>query len=525
MSQLFSGRNIEKERSNVYEQTEKNKADLVAAEETIQRLQGESVDLKRRLNKATSFINNLPEDILSELFLDLCDESIFSLVWAGSPRQFLIGSVCHHWRQVAWRTHGLWRKLFIIFRETHCDVQKVLIEEWLERSGEYPVELWLSLSSKDGYWQPPSGTFDKILESCHRWESLSIFPFKSLLSALEKESTRQFSSLKSLYFEASPLQATGSQNVWKFNKPPQLQHLLLRSLPNSSLDLDWGVLTSLTADITLHSSNAIPITITTLSSCTSLTTLYFTFIEEDENDVLAITPGALQLPSLKGMTLTVDHSSSLDPLIQFLSLLVVPSLESLHLSAVGDHQQEGEWLHPLISLARRSSFRLLDLSLDLGDMSDTHVQTLIQEISPSNPIKRLHLSSGSVEDGFPLSNRLISQMILNPEDRPELQKQCLPALSDFFFVGDLSCSLNSLARFLKSRSARVENRIEDGPSEPCLWIDIRYNNREWLGQQNPNAVQAFYREVEELSRKGVRFNLEWNTHQTRYQGMDEDDNE
>ena len=90
--------------------------------------------LKEKLNHTSQIQSTIPVDVLAEIFTIAVDTDSFL-----SPAPFVLGAVCRAWRALAWMTPRLWRSLSIDFEEERKDVQRQLIQEWINRSGNQPL--------------------------------------------------------------------------------------------------------------------------------------------------------------------------------------------------------------------------------------------------------------------------------------------------------------------------------------------------------------------------------------------------
>ncbi|KAH9477158.1 hypothetical protein JR316_0011075 [Psilocybe cubensis] len=105
-----------------------------------------SKDQETSINYITrsDHIHRLPLEVLALMF-ELCvgkDEQDNHLVEIYEV--FPLGAVCKTWRYTAWTTASLWTRLRFKFGSRTTESKVQLAMEWLMRSGELPLDVYLS---------------------------------------------------------------------------------------------------------------------------------------------------------------------------------------------------------------------------------------------------------------------------------------------------------------------------------------------------------------------------------------------
>ncbi|EAU83486.1 hypothetical protein CC1G_04742 [Coprinopsis cinerea okayama7 len=103
-------------------------------------------DVVRKARRAPT---NTPFDIPLEI-----GQHIFTLVCAYIPDRarhlkpvspLKLGRICRSWRNAAWTCPRLWKTIHLELRKGHIDTQRQILEGWLERSKELPLEVYLRI--------------------------------------------------------------------------------------------------------------------------------------------------------------------------------------------------------------------------------------------------------------------------------------------------------------------------------------------------------------------------------------------
>ncbi|KAF8345012.1 hypothetical protein F5887DRAFT_1282986 [Amanita rubescens] len=191
----------------------------------------------------------IPTELLGDIFHLLCDEPIALHVLKNDPRcvgfPWAVGQVCSHWRVAflsnphIWTSFSLWSG---IFRPTYFIEMNQRTAMYLERSGQLPLTITISISSRRSDRFPK--TVWKMLLSCmERWKRVNLVVMRSgvVLNDLLRCRGRMW-SLESLRISTS----TARSNYDAFQVAPLLTELdLACSADAVTWQFPWSQLTKL----------------------------------------------------------------------------------------------------------------------------------------------------------------------------------------------------------------------------------------------------------------------------------------
>ncbi|KDR77155.1 hypothetical protein GALMADRAFT_246391 [Galerina marginata CBS 339.88] len=512
--------NAERHRNRriVEQKIAENEAQLSAARKAIHVFEGKRYELKEMLNKTSPIMSSLPFDILSEIFIATSlSESRFER--KTRPVQFLIGRICRAWRSIAWSTPGLWCEVYLELSKNRWEIQKCLLQEWIERGGSSPLELNFSVSYNPRDWDPPVDIFQSIMPSCHRWKKLSCsHAFNGLGVALD-QTKHKFPLLNAIYIMSTKKPTTFQRCLtpWNFHSAtPHLRELDVHYFtPEPGLGVNWACLTYLSITFEFGSGRSSEI----LGLACSLEVLHCRIF--DGSDLIpTFQLPTYSIPHLKDVTVEGLTSS----VILLLRSLNVPSLQSLTLE-MEDGDPDMLWTETIAELARRSSCNLVDLDIDQNNLEDeVHILDMLRQLSPS--IKTFHLRC---YPPFTLSNMIINQIDILLQRNEGRQHECLPNLKSFYYNGDISFTLKAMSHMMQSRQQHFKNRVASDPGNPLLLanslrletedtendstclqmlsICIFYSNANWFHDKHPNKFYKFCQEVTALAADGVKLEL------------------
>ncbi|PPQ68104.1 hypothetical protein CVT25_014267 [Psilocybe cyanescens] len=301
----------------------RNALNLVAEEEATLNYQ-DTINQVGPQNGPSPIMASLPLDIVSEIFLTACADPNQELYDTSRlPVQFLIGEICKAWREFAWSTPRLWRNVRITLSEERFDVQKCLLEEWIKRSSDCPLDLQIDISYSSSPWEPLSDAFCVIAETLAQREPFRLPLLKYRKLRMVPQSSNESTQLK-----------------WNFEDAPRLQSLNTREGTPKGLLASWANLPCpvyFIEKFALHARWSIPHAEHT----------------EPEFVLLLATPGFK--PSCKSFNLR-----------QILEQYHYAILEKIKL-ALGflyDEDAGAEtWTAAILRLAKRSSFNLVAFSV------------------------------------------------------------------------------------------------------------------------------------------------------------------
>ncbi|KAH9474589.1 hypothetical protein JR316_0013051 [Psilocybe cubensis] len=540
-----------KDASTIEDIIMRNQGQLAAAKEATRLCREKHYRLSYHLNKARSVLSSLPNEVISQIFLFMCapETSVWEFL-CFPPTQFLIGSVCKEWRQIAWSTPHLWDNIEIQLVRKSCETQIELLEEWIERSGNLPLDIHIySHGLFEAPWEAPPEAFTKIAEVYARWRSYHGHAVPGLAAELKRINATCFPMLETLSL-SEPIHAPPVNNPpdttyqWNFLSAPALHNVLIEGpLKGVDIAINWGSLTCLTADFVLrqsphNSKKQGYVSFHVLTSCTLLTKLELNL--KDSRVSSTQQPHPCRFPHLK--ILKIEGSADIVEYV--LEWLTTPSLNELQIR-LESIDITSEWEASLIDLTTRSSCKIRSLSVIHSHKhpeSDDEFVDMLRILSRDHPIDSLEIRSY----GFTMSDNMV--LLLTMQRDSEEQQDHLPLLKNFTYAGDISFSLRKYADMINSRliyeaQKSKENKIhrrrgtkkepgdeyaepdkEDENSDGADQLDnssastsnlnplnfsVSYENLSWFGKQRPCILQSFYKELERASTRGKKFDFKY----------------
>ncbi|CAA7269670.1 unnamed protein product [Cyclocybe aegerita] len=90
---------------------------------------------------------DLPHEITERIFFYACQRYANDDSWYRPFYPLYFGRVCRAWRQLAWATSSLWTTVVVRQVEIEsAEIQRQLLEEWLERTQGRPLEIYFDTS-------------------------------------------------------------------------------------------------------------------------------------------------------------------------------------------------------------------------------------------------------------------------------------------------------------------------------------------------------------------------------------------
>ncbi|KAJ7150448.1 hypothetical protein C8R43DRAFT_1127926 [Mycena crocata] len=278
-------------------------AEILGLERELDLLRMERSTIQERLGTYTYPVLTLPNEIVSEIFLQFLPGYPDCPPMTGLLSPTLLTHICRKWREVALTTPALWRAIPLLpnFHPAHT------LKSWLERSCSCPISLKSSHDSKQM-------AHHVILALPHRlrWEYLKLFVGGRQLRKIEGPTPllREF-DLR--------LDESSSSPVSLF-EAPLLRTAILNYHAAASVVLPWEQLTSLTLEC-VYPPECTPIL---LQTC-SLVHCTLKLVQDDTN---AIQPD-VKLPLLESLSLVVDDGAEGS---EYLGTFIVPVLRKLQVS-------------------------------------------------------------------------------------------------------------------------------------------------------------------------------------------------
>ena len=518
------------------EKIAENEAALRAMQQDIRMLQSKRYELFEDFNNTSRIMALLSPEILSDIFIAACMPS--DVDFSSVPTQFVIGRVCKSWRRIAWSTPRLWSIVSIRLVESRYNTQRVLLEDWLRRSGDCPLFISLHLE-EDAEWEPPvDSTLENLMSTCHRWAKLDASAYPGLMETLQKR-LPQLPLLKVL--ELSKLDSVEEDylSTWKFSSTVLRLHTLhvYAFLLDPQLGIHWGSLVELHATISFQFEPSLEI----LAQLSSLLHLQCTLKDPKED----FTSDDIPSPSLLSLqTLSVDGPMEL--IISFLELIKTPKLNKLTIEF--DETSDGiVWTTSIRDFVQRCSCPLVELEVtqcDQNNITDEgNMLDMLLKMPPSLKLFDLWCDGSFLT----LSNRIIHRLNLM-KARVEKRRPCLPNLETFNYRGNISFTLSAMAEMLRSRQRPLQaqnttktcrkdgeadkpqgasvsqskqtdtlNKINP-PSE--VFFNVTYLNSKWFQKKDPNEMWRFYKQVADFNTRGVSLSLDWEKPQPNGEGSD-----
>ncbi|PPQ74165.1 hypothetical protein CVT26_006769 [Gymnopilus dilepis] len=529
-------------RQAIKEKIAQNETAVENTKAYLQTLESQRYELLEALNSTSRIMTALSPEVLSEIFLIVCETGYSHSI----PYQFRIGRVCRAWRRVAWSTPRLWCKISIRFHDKRYETQRILLEEWIKRSGSCPLELslhtYFCISDR---WDPPlDSTFRLLATTCHRWTKLSTSPYRSLALAL-KELSPHFPLLNDLQVTAHRPTEDPHLALWDFSSgTPRLRTLdVSDSIPGPQFGVNWAGLVKLTMKLSFRYRPSFEI----LSLLPSLKELdcHIERVNPDFNVNMIPSPN---MPNLWYLNI-VGHPKLI---VSFLRLLVLPKLTKLSVSCDFVSSQ-ALWTDAINELVERSASKLTDLYVSQINLTDEgQILRMLRKLSPILDSFELHTNST-----FKLSDRFINELNLSLPSNQSRRDECLPNLTSFAYEGGVSVKLRTLLDMLESRERSKrpseayeeeegeEDKSEDGEEESSehskddrdddddkdnsitsaeteesddiktppppysFSVFIRYTNLEWYKSVKPDKMKMFLDRVRWLKSEGVSLDLNW----------------
>ncbi|KAJ8496217.1 hypothetical protein ONZ45_g12548 [Pleurotus djamor] len=188
----------------------------------ISTLEDKIRDLKTRRNEF-SFIGQLPDEVLSTIFILMRDDALSSPSPAGKLTWLNISPVCRHWRQLSLATPALWS--YIDFTNLDC------AEAMMQRSKAVPLSVKITLagdSSGDRLWELAS---DAISRMPLREIDIETPEYGEMLQLLEQRQFRPVPSLQSLKLTCLTIEEDYDLVEWSWYGVPSLVRLELVNTP------------------------------------------------------------------------------------------------------------------------------------------------------------------------------------------------------------------------------------------------------------------------------------------------------
>ena len=228
------------------------------AESILERRSEDRQKILAKINRRHDpFIQRLPLELASQIFA-FCippqdpgdDPRYIPLIWDETecryikPFNIILGAICQAWRQVAWSTPKLWCTLPILLHRCGNSAHKDLVLEWLGRSAQSPLDVFLvgtsvSLTKRDiDMWKP----LIDIANGCSsRWRSFNTYASEFVLGYItgDGQGTCILECLRVGPGEAGLYQRS-SHWFSLTNVIPVPSQLFSTAMPPRLIDIDWS---------------------------------------------------------------------------------------------------------------------------------------------------------------------------------------------------------------------------------------------------------------------------------------------
>ncbi|TFK35284.1 hypothetical protein BDQ12DRAFT_324064 [Crucibulum laeve] len=407
-------------------------AQLVRIEQSIKHLQEQQLFLKTKINFASG-VTKLPPELLSDIFR-LIFYPIYDLSSDShelEPSPLFLGQVCSSWRDIAWSTPRLWTSLkIVVSRHMSHDLQAQLVEEWISRSGQLPLSIYLSdphniLPKVKG----PRRLLTVLAACSDYWERIDCFPSKSCHMGLANAKGR-LPALKELILHRGSDPSNPSCDL--FFRAPSLRDISVVGLRTNSLRLPWSQLQIFRgAKVELRECYEL------LRLASNLVHAHFEDVFQDTTTMLPFHP--MELITLERLEVLEVRGDTERDVGMLLDSVTLPSLLDISLKAkVG-----GIHLNPIVSLFYRSACNVRRVSVLGSRFSDSNLQ-FIDFLHICCSVVELHLSDYPGPHFPPgLSDRFFEMLLDN----------VLPDLRVFDYEGTAKFSGIHLLRALETRWA------------------------------------------------------------------------
>ncbi|KAJ7629378.1 hypothetical protein DFH06DRAFT_1480375 [Mycena polygramma] len=337
----------------------------------------------------------LPFDIISQIFVYcLPPEDDASPLRTDAP--LLLAGICRDWRDISLATHELWNTTHLTLRPHSLLKVGPLLEFWIPRAGNLPLQLSLVYKSSDGSSASESAGLDALSELiaqyARHWKTIELVMSFSALFRLPcpKEA---FTSLKKVVLNCESGWA-GTQGVQLFTNSPNLKELhIIPGVRALRLALPWEQLATLRLETTSAAE-----CLKVLALAPNLAAVTATVWTVDVPNLVPISP----LPHLESLCLTLSHTRG--PAL--LKALTLPALQHLELDI-----NASEEITNFASLITRSPVFLRRLSVRLGPRWPTDYFMQLFSVLDSLEELEVRKASAALDTGLLL---LKAQRLLLP---------------------------------------------------------------------------------------------------------------
>ncbi|KAJ7149639.1 hypothetical protein C8R46DRAFT_1125660 [Mycena filopes] len=296
-------------------------AEILALKDALSKAKLERKALKQHLASYIYPVLTLPNEVVSEIFLQTLDKSP-SLGGRASP--IYLGHICQRWRDIALSTPSLWSTMDIAMRHFKAPQNYLrLLDVWLTRSRHCPLSVTFTDVFNGRVWIMPR-IMEAILAHQARWETIEFNTSWDVLPDIQ--TALPLLGRLDIYlmaFQESTHSSAGMAGSAKTLFGPHLTTVALYGMKADMVRLPWTQLTSITIGAPLGRIAKI------LRSATNLRELSVSAHRDGDNGGHSHSiPALMHLQSLRFVSGTSEGQVALS------SRLTLPGLKELHLQAV-----------------------------------------------------------------------------------------------------------------------------------------------------------------------------------------------
>ncbi|KAJ7932351.1 hypothetical protein B0H13DRAFT_1701263 [Mycena leptocephala] len=279
-------------------------AQILHLERSLSALREEKILAQERLNSYKYPVLELPNEIVSDIFMHFLPPYPRYPPLAGLLSPTLLTHICRTWREIALSTPALWSAIGTYGSGIPLKQKTHLFDLWLKRSRFCPLSLQIGGVTN----------IDEILAAVvphrARWEHLDLYLAPFHLPIIDGP----MPLLRHLHLSLDEFPAT---DVLTFRDTPLLRSVILNVI-SLKVILPWAQLTSLTL-LDVYPGACVPV----LQKTSNLTRCELEVFFDREND----RPGPdITLPYLE--SLSIDQCGA-TPVTDFLETFIVPALRRL----------------------------------------------------------------------------------------------------------------------------------------------------------------------------------------------------
>ncbi|KAF9530734.1 hypothetical protein CPB83DRAFT_850215 [Crepidotus variabilis] len=278
--------------------------------------------------------NRLPVELLLDIFVHICHSDYDKYLWDKErfkkTTPLTLGGVCGYWRNTVWRYPPLWSHVYLFLSEKRYTRQMKILDFWLERSGNQPLLLNISLVKEEA-WDAkriPDSMIDILLKHSTRWRAISwVLPeaWYPHLNQIRPKLDNLYSICTQPTYKDADQSPTLRERLIFLDSAPKLEKVHLNGYYLTDVPLQWIQLTHLTLqqvyiDECYYAFHRSP----NLARCKISKLLV-----NDVNRTVECPSSQIHMEKMKKFIL---HASSWKDAVELLGHVSLPAVETLDLS-------------------------------------------------------------------------------------------------------------------------------------------------------------------------------------------------